>query len=111
MPPPPLDFASTPTDVVRAAIARSTARLLAHDPGVRLGDDPEDVHQARVATRRMRSDLRTFRRVLDEDWDESMRDELKWLGGLLGAVRDTDVLLDRLEAPGRRPSRRRPRRG
>ena len=63
VPPADLDFASTPTDVLRAAISRSTARLLAHDPGVRLGGDAEDVHQARVATRRMRSDLRTFRRV------------------------------------------------
>ncbi len=96
VPPGDLDFASTPTDVLRAAISRSTARLLAHDPGVRLGGDAEDVHQARVATRRMRSDLRTFRRALDPGWDESLRDELKWLGGLLGAVRDADVLLDRL---------------
>ncbi len=64
---------------------------------MRLGGDDEDVHQARVATRRMRSDLRTFRRVLDPDWDESLRAELKWLGGVLGAVRDADVLLARLE--------------
>jgi CHAD domain-containing protein len=97
MPPAALDFASTPTEVLRAAIARSTARLLAHDPGVRQGADPEDVHQARVATRRIRSDLRTFRPVVDPAWDESLRTELKWLAGLLGAVRDADVLLGRLE--------------
>ncbi len=95
--PPKLDFASTPSEVLRAAIARSTARLLAHDPGVRRGGDDEDVHQARVATRRMRSDLRTFRRVLDPAWDESLRAELKWLGAMLGEVRDADVLLARLE--------------
>jgi CHAD domain-containing protein len=98
VPPSDLDFASTPTEVLRAAISRSTGRLLAHDPGVRLGDDPEDVHQARVATRRIRSDLRTFREVVDPGWDESLRTELKWLGDLLGAVRDTDVLLGRLES-------------
>jgi len=96
VPPGELDFASTPTDVLRASLSRSTARLLAHDAGVRLGGDAEDVHQARVATRRMRSDLRTFRQALDPGWDEPLRDELKWLGGLLGAVRDADVLLDRL---------------
>ena len=95
--PPALDFASTPREVVQAAIATATARLLTHDPGVRLGVDAEAVHQARVATRRLRSDLRTFRSVLDEEWSESLRAELKWLGGLLGAVRDTEVLLDRLE--------------
>jgi CHAD domain-containing protein len=98
IPPPKLDFASTATEVLRAAIIRSTARLIAHDPGVRLGTDPEDVHQARVATRRLRSDLRTFRPVVDPAWDEPLREELRWLGGLLGAVRDADVLLGRLEA-------------
>lgn len=92
-----LDEASTPVDVLRAAIASSTARLIAHDPGVRLGTDAEDVHQARVATRRMRSDLRTFHTVVDPAWSASLRDELEWIGGLLGAVRDTDVLLARLE--------------
>jgi CHAD domain-containing protein len=94
----PLDFASTPEEVVQAAITNGTLRLVANDPAVRLGEDPEGVHQARVATRRLRSDLRTFRSVLDEEWSEPLRDELKWLGGLLGAVRDTEVLLERLEA-------------
>ena len=92
-----LDFASTPEEVVQVAIANGTLRLVANDPVVRLGEDPEGVHQARVATRRLRSDLRTFRSVLDEEWSEPLRDELKWLGALLGAVRDTEVLLERLE--------------
>ncbi|HEX9506732.1 MAG TPA: CYTH and CHAD domain-containing protein [Acidimicrobiia bacterium] len=96
-PPPRLDFASTPLEVLRSAVASSTARLVAHDPGVRIGTDPEDVHQARVATRRLRSDLRSFRDVVDPEWSAASSDELKWIGGLLGAVRDTDVLLERLE--------------
>jgi CHAD domain-containing protein len=83
--------------VVRAALAASVARLVAHDAGVRLGDDPEAVHQARVATRRLRSDLRTFRALVDEEWAQALRDDLKWLGTALGAVRDADVLLERLE--------------
>ena len=91
-----------PRSLQAAIVDAPPLRLLAHDPGVRLGDDPEDVHQARVATRRLRSDLRTFRPVVDAAWSEPLRDELKWLGGLLGAVRDTEVLLDRLEAPPRR---------
>jgi CHAD domain-containing protein len=85
-------------DVIRAALSASVARLVAHDPGVRLGDDPEDVHQARVATRRLRSDLRTFRDLLDHDWTQALRQDLKSLGHDLGAVRDTEVLLDRLRA-------------
>jgi CHAD domain-containing protein len=97
-PPPPLDSASTPAEVVQAAIATSTLRLLVNDPGVRLGSHPENVHQARVATRRLRSDLRTFRPLLDEEWSEPIRAELKWLGAILGEVRDTEVLQGRLEA-------------
>jgi CHAD domain-containing protein len=96
-PPPELDFASAPLDVLRAALATSTARLVAHDPGVRLGTDSEDVHQARVATRRLRSDLRTFHEVVDPTWSEPLRDELRWMGERLGAVRDTDVLLERFD--------------
>ena len=82
--------------LVHHAIAASVVRVLRHDPGVRIGDDPEDVHQARVGTRRLRSDLRTFAPLLDEEWLAALRDELRWFGGVLGAVRDADVLIDRL---------------
>jgi CHAD domain-containing protein len=74
---------------------------VAHDPGVRLGDDPEDVHQARVGTRRLRSDLRTFRPLLDRDWVAGIREEAGWYAGLLGEVRDTEVLMERLEQQAR----------
>jgi len=83
--------------VVKAAIAAGTCRLVAHDPGVRLGGDDEDVHQARVATRRLRSDLATFRPLLDRGWVADVRAELGWLAGELGAARDADVLLARLQ--------------
>ena len=56
------------------------------------------MHQARVATRRLRSDLRTFRSLLASDFASSLRDELGWLGAVLGEVRDGDVLLARLRA-------------
>jgi CHAD domain-containing protein len=96
-PPEALSTHSAARDVVHAAISTSVQRLLAHDAGVRLGGDPESVHQARVATRRLRSDLRTFRALLVPEWDEALRAELKWLGGELGAVRDTEVLLSLLQ--------------
>ena len=83
-------------DLVRQAVSAAVDRIMRHDPGVRIGDDPEDVHQARVGTRRLRSDLRTFGSLLDEEWLASLRDELRWLAGALGAVRDADVLIDRL---------------
>ncbi len=82
--------------VVRETIVVAVTRMLRHDPGVRIGNDPEDVHQARVGTRRLRSDLRTFRAVIDPEWRSATNAELKWLGELLGAVRDADVLLERL---------------
>ena len=87
---------ATAGDVVRRAIALSVIRLIRHDAVVRLDEDPEGVHQARVATRRIRSDLRTFRPLVDEAWSSALRDELGWLAGLLGEVRDGDVLLERL---------------
>ena len=88
---------STMGEVVRAAVGNALARIVAHDPGVRLGDDPEDVHQARVGTRRLRSDLRTFRPLLDPDWVAGLREEAGWYAALLGEVRDTEVLMERLE--------------
>jgi CHAD domain-containing protein len=93
-----LDASSTAGDVVRRALSTSVVRLLRHDPGVRLGIDAEDVHQARVATRRLRSDLRTFQPLLDREWVNGLRDELRWLGAELGSVRDAEVLRDRLRA-------------
>jgi CHAD domain-containing protein len=93
---PSLGPGATAGDAVRRAIAASVVRLMRHDPIARLGTDPEGVHQARVATRRLRSDLRTFRPLLDTEWSEPLRDELRWLGGELGAVRDAEVLRDLL---------------
>lgn len=93
---PELASGATAGDVVRRAIAASVIRLIQHDPVVRLGADPEGVHQARVATRRLRSDLRTFRSLVDPAWAAALRDELGWLAGILGAVRDGDVLLERM---------------
>jgi len=84
-------------EIVEAAFARSVRRFMVHMPAVQLGRDPEALHQARVATRRLRSDLRTFGPLLDDQWVSSLRDELRWLGGSLGTVRDIDVLTLRLE--------------
>jgi CHAD domain-containing protein len=95
--PVPIGRASSTGDVIRAAIANGYLRLVAHDLGVRLDEDPEDVHQARVATRRLRSDLRTFRAFLPDDWGTRTRGELGWLAEVLGKARDADVLLERLQ--------------
>jgi CHAD domain-containing protein len=92
-----LPSGATAGDVVRQALSASVIRLLRHDAVIRLDVDPEGVHQARVATRRLRSDLRTFGSLLDPVWVEKLRHDLGWLAGALGAARDSDVLLARLQ--------------
>lgn len=106
--PPSLGPKPTAAEVLTAGLTRSVQRLIEHDPGVRVGGDDEAVHQARVATRRLRSDLRTYVELLDPDWALPLRDELRWLADLLGEVRDADVLdmrlrrqLDGLRRPDR----------
>lgn len=71
--------------------------LVALDPLVRR-DESRSVHKMRVATRRLRSALATYRRLLDRSVTDPLRDELKWLAGELGAVRDADVIGSRIEA-------------
>ncbi len=89
---------TTVGEIVRSALASSVARLDAHAPGARTGEDPEDVHQARVATRRLRSDLRTFASLIEPQWADALRAELRWLGAEFGDVRDVDVLEERIRA-------------
>ncbi|WP_169973593.1 CHAD domain-containing protein [Tautonia rosea] len=83
--------------VVRAALGDDVLRLLSHEPGARQFR-PEDIHQMRTSVRRLRSDLRFFRPMLDDPALRPIRDELRWLAGVLGVVRDLDVLEDRLRA-------------
>lgn len=74
------------------------------DPAVRR-DQPDSVHRMRVATRRLRSALRSFRNLLDRGVTDPVCDELAWLAGELGVDRDREVLTARLygmldELPG-----------
>ncbi len=86
----------TPSEELAAALRAEYRRLLAHDPGTRLGQDPEDLHQLRVATRRLRAFLRAARPLLDRTASEALRAELGWLGSTLGPARDLDVLTGEL---------------
>jgi CHAD domain-containing protein len=92
----PVDADTAAAGVVQSAIARSVAQMLRHHPGLVISQGEEDVHQFRVASRRLRSDLRTFASILERGWVTWLRDELKWLGGEVGVVRDADVLSRRL---------------
>ena len=84
-------------DELQSVLRSHLDELTAHEAGTRAGVDPEDLHKFRVATRRMRSLLRSTRKLVsDEAESERLRAELKWLGSLLGEVRDRDVLIDYL---------------
>jgi CHAD domain-containing protein len=82
-------------EAVRAHLAEQVEELLARDPSARR-DVPDGVHRMRVATRRLRSALKTYRPLLDRTATDPLRDELKHLAGVLGTVRDAEVLRDRL---------------
>jgi triphosphatase len=83
--------------VALAVLRRHFAALLAKEPGTRLGDDIEELHDMRVASRRLRAALSLFEDVLPASVLE-LREELAWIGGQLGKVRDLDVQLEQLEA-------------
>jgi len=83
-------------DVVRISVASAVARLDNYEPALWTERDPEAVHQARIATRRLRSDLGTLRDFVDSEWSLQLRGELRWFGAELGAVRDVEVLRERL---------------
>jgi CHAD domain-containing protein len=79
---------------LQTALRGFVRELREREPGVRLGADPEELHKQRVATRRLRSLLRSTRpQLADPDRAERLRNELRWLGRLLGEVRDRDVLI------------------
>jgi inorganic triphosphatase YgiF len=83
--------------LVRWSLASGYRQLLAHDLGVRRGLDDE-VHQLRVTCRRLRSDLRTYRSLVDDPRVGVLREELRWLGGSFGAARDLEVLREDVRA-------------
>ncbi len=66
-------------------------RMLEHEAGTRADDDIEDLHDMRVATRRMRAALRVFEPYLDAQALRPIERGLKRTGHMLGAVRDLDV--------------------
>jgi CHAD domain-containing protein len=80
----------------RKALLRDFIKMLDHEAGSRSGEDIEDVHDMRVATRRMRSALRTFAPYFKGKAIRSFRASLSKIADALGAVRDLDVLIDDL---------------
>jgi triphosphatase len=79
-------------DVAYAVMRRQVRELFVHEPGTRLGEDPEELHDMRVATRRLRAAMDIFSAALPSRAG-AVREELRWIATDLGAVRDLDVQL------------------
>ncbi|WP_344355818.1 CYTH and CHAD domain-containing protein [Streptomyces gobitricini] len=82
---------------VLAHLRDQADKLATYDAAVRR-DLPDSVHRMRVATRRLRSAFRTYRKILDPAVTGPVADELKWLARELGVDRDQEVLAERLTA-------------
>ena len=84
-------------EVAFAVLRRQFAEMREHEPGTRLGEDPEELHDMRVPTRRMRAAMKVFRGALPEraSW---LREELRWVAHALGDVRDLDVQIERFQS-------------
>ena len=93
---PKLGDEPTTAEVVQVAIAAAISTFFEYDERAAQGD-ARGVHQARVGLRRLRSHLRTFRRVIDTEWASARcRAEASWFADSLGQMRDLDVLNGRL---------------
>lgn len=91
----PLSKECLAVDFIAYVIAEHTRHLLMADIGVRRGV-PDSIHQMRVAARRLRSTLSSFKGLVDLERTQRLRAELSWIAHELGEVRDLEVLLERL---------------
>ena len=94
---PPLTRRSPAAEVVLAYLRDQVAAISRYDPLVRR-DEPDAVHQMRVASRRARSALQAFGSIIDREATRPLCAELKWLAATLGQARDSEVMRDRLTA-------------
>ncbi len=78
-------------------VAANVRQIQEQDPLVR-EDAPDSVHKMRVGCRRIRSVLATYRPILERALTDPLRDELKWFAAALGEARDTEVVIERLDA-------------
>lgn len=95
---PGLTLADSMAEAGRKTLIFHYQRMVRHEPGTRLGKDIEELHDMRVATRRMRAALQVFGPHLDMNGLAPFLKGLKRTGRVLGAVRDLDVFWETVEA-------------
>jgi triphosphatase len=109
--PPTQEFAATTVDASMTIVEVAMRNLrrymdawLLHEPGARLGDDPEELHDLRVAGRRLDAILRQFQSFLPPEFLK-VRMTLKSVLSALGHARDLDVALGELQEFSRKLSK------
>lgn len=85
----------TAGEVLRGYLAEQSNAFLAQLPRLRQ-DKPEAAHKLRVACRRTRSVLRTFRPVLDQAWADGLGAQIAALTDVIAPERDIEVVRERL---------------
>ena len=98
--PEPLESAGIQPLDLMAEAGRKTllyhfAEMLSHETGTRLGEDIEQLHDMRVATRRMRAALDIFSQYYSPKAIKPHLNGLRTTGRTLGRVRDLDVFIDK----------------
>ncbi len=85
------------SEAARKSLLDDLIAMLEHEEGSRSGEDIIDVHDMRVATRRMRSVMQLLADYFKPKALDHFRDQLKRVATALGDVRDLDVMIDNLE--------------
>jgi CHAD domain-containing protein len=92
-----VDLTMSVGEVAFAVLRKHFLKLLEHEPGTRLGEDPEELHDMRVASRRLRAAISLFREHLPQRVLQ-LRPGLRRIGSALGEIRDLDVQIDELRS-------------
>jgi inorganic triphosphatase YgiF len=90
---PALQPQQTPTTALRAIVLETLRHFQSNAAGITRRDNIEFIHQMRVALRRLRSAVTAFSNITGDEFWQMIDTETRWLAGLLGDVRDIDVLL------------------
>lgn len=93
----PIEPGDTMAEAGRKALLSDLVKMLEHEAGSRSGEDIEDVHDMRVATRRMRSTLRLLANHFKPKAIKPIQSQLRKIAQALGAVRDLDVLIQNVK--------------
>jgi CHAD domain-containing protein len=92
-----LSPASPAAEVIIGYLSRHAEAVKALDPAAR-ASEPDAVHQMRIETRQLRSTVQSFGPIIWAAGTGRVAADLKWLGAVLGAARDAEVLAGHLEA-------------